>query len=351
MAIDFKTFVEIVPHVINVRKPVLLRGRHGVGKSEVVYQTAETLGVPVVERRASQMTEGDLLGLPSTDGNVTSWNPPDWYRTACDEPVLLFLDEIDRATTEVRQGIFELTDSRKLNGHRLHPDTHIFAAVNGGEHGEQYQVGEMDPAELDRWTVFDVEPSVEDWLKWAVDKVDAIVWNFINHNHNHLEHSDDFEPNKVYPSRRSWERVNECLVGAGLLGEASPALFNLACGFVGFEAAVAFNDFVANYDRQVTVEEVVDEGKIEKVENFDINQHSAFIEKMEAQGLFKDDLDETQVRNLANYFVLLPSEVALKLWSAVGTASQDTLTALHQSDTDAGITCGAHLAKILTGDQ
>jgi len=108
---------------------------------------------------------------------------------------------------------------------------------------------------------------------------------------------------------------------------------------------------VANYDRQVTVEEVVDEGKIEKVEDFDINQHSAFIEKMEAQELFKDDLDETQVRNLANYFVLLPSEVALKLWSAIGTASQDTLTALHQSDTDAGITCGAHLAKILTGDQ
>jgi len=351
MAIDFKTFVEIVPHVTTVRKPVLHRGRHGVGKSEVVYQTAETLGVPVVERRASQMTEGDLLGLPSTDGDVTSWNPPDWFKTACDQPVLLFLDEIDRATTEVRQGIFELTDSRKLNGYRLHADTHIFAAVNGGEHGEQYQVGEMDPAELDRWTVFDVEPTVEDWLNWAKEKVDGLVWDFINHNHNHLEHSDDFEPNKVYPSRRSWERLNQCLASADLLGAASPTLFNLSCAFVGFEAAVAFNDFVANYDRQVTVEEVLNDGKLEKVENFDINEHSAFIEKMDSQEVFKEDLDATQVRNLANYFVMLPSEVALKLWSAIGTASQDTLTALHQSDTDSGITCGAHLAKILTGDQ
>ena len=350
MAITFKTFIHIVPHVAAIRKPVLLRGRHGVGKSQVVYQFAENCDMPVVERRASQMTEGDLLGLPSTDGNVTSWNPPDWFRTACDEPVVLFLDEIDRATTEVRQGIFELTDSRKLNGHHLHDGTLIFAAVNGGEHGEQYQVGEMDPAELDRWTVFDVEPSVEDWLNWAKDKVDGLVWDFINHNHNHLEHSDDFEPNKVYPSRRSWERLNDCLVNAKVL-ESSPTLFNLSCGFVGFEAAVAFNDFVANYDRQVTVEEVVDEGKIEKVENFDINQHSACIEKMEAQELFKEDLTDSQVRNLANYFVLLPSEVALKLWSAIGTASQDTLTALHQSDTDSGITCGAHLAKILTGDQ
>ena len=52
MAVDFKTFVAIAPHVTAVRKPVLLRGRHGVGKSCVVYQTAETLGLPVVERRA-----------------------------------------------------------------------------------------------------------------------------------------------------------------------------------------------------------------------------------------------------------------------------------------------------------
>ena len=68
---------------------------------------------------------------------------------------------------EVRQGIFELTDSRKINGHYLHPDTVIIGAVNGGEHGSQYQVGEFDPAELDRWTVFDLSPTVEDFLHWA----------------------------------------------------------------------------------------------------------------------------------------------------------------------------------------
>ena len=164
MAIDFKTFNQVAPHVAAVRKPVLLRGRHGVGKSEVVYQLAQALDKPVVERRASQMTEGDLVGLPKTDGDVTSFCPPDWFQAACDNAVVLFFDEVDRAVTEVRQGLFELTDSRKLNGWFLHPETLIVAAVNGGEHGAQYQVGEMDPAELDRWTVFDVEPSTEDWL-------------------------------------------------------------------------------------------------------------------------------------------------------------------------------------------
>ena len=151
MAIPFSSFIKCATYVLDIKKPVLIRGRHGIGKSETVYQISEKMGLPVVERRASQMTEGDLMGLPSIDGESTKWNAPDWFKTACDQAVILFLDEVDRATMEVRQGIFELTDSRKLNGWHLHPETLIMAAVNGGEHGANYSVGEMDPAELDRW--------------------------------------------------------------------------------------------------------------------------------------------------------------------------------------------------------
>ena len=96
MAVDFKTFVSLAPAVAAAKLPVLLRGRHGIGKSQVVYQMAAEMGLPVIERRASQMTEGDLVGLPSIDGNRTSFNPPDWFKEACEEPSVLFLDEVDR---------------------------------------------------------------------------------------------------------------------------------------------------------------------------------------------------------------------------------------------------------------
>ena len=282
---------------------------------------------------------GDLVGLPKTDGNVTSFCPPDWFKTACDEPVVLFLDEVDRATIEVRQGIFELTDSRKLNGHRLHEGTLIFAAINGGEHGEQYQVGEMDPAELDRWTVFDVEPTVEDWLTWAKEGVDSVIWDFINQNRNHLEHTTDFEPNKVYPSRRSWDRLNECLAAVDSSGTniisrgCGNTLFNLASAFVGFEAAVSLNDFIQNYERQVSVDDILVEGKLDKVEEWGINDHSAMVEKMEANETFKEALPDEKIQNLANYFMLLPSEVAMKLWTVMGQADNDLTNTvrLHQS--------------------
>lgn len=354
MAVDFKTFGSCVPHVTKVRKPVLLRGRHGIGKSCVVYQFANNAGLPVVERRASQMTEGDLVGLPSVDGNRTTFNPPDWYKEACEAPVVLFLDEVDRATPEVRQGIFELTDSRKMSGVHLHPDTLIFAAVNGGEHGAQYQVGEMDPAELDRWVVFDVEPTVEDWLNWAKEdnNIAGMVWDFINTNRNHLEHVGDYEPNKVYPSRRSWHRLNDCLVGAELFEEGADLalLFNLSTSFVGFEASVAFRDFVENYERQVTPQEIIDEGKVEKTKDFGINEHSALIEKMEAIDLFKDELTDEQVTNLARYFLTLPSEVAMKCWTVMGKGHIRNVTNLHQSVVD-GESVSAYIVELLTGEQ
>ena len=84
MSIDFKTFLSIVNHITDARYPVLIRGRHGIGKSTVVYQYAAENNLPVVERRASQMTEGDLLGLPDLDETtisgqkITKFCAPDW---------------------------------------------------------------------------------------------------------------------------------------------------------------------------------------------------------------------------------------------------------------------------------
>lgn len=353
MAVDFKTFGKMVKYVTAVRKPVLLRGRHGIGKSTVVYQYAKHIGMPVVERRASQMTEGDLVGLPSINGDSTSFNPPDWFKTACSSPVVLFLDEVDRATLEVRQGIFELTDSRKLNGHMLHDDTIVFAAVNGGEHGSQYQVGEMDPAELDRWTVFDIEPSVDDWLNWAKDAdVSEEVWNFINQNHEHLEHKDDFEPNKVYPSRRSWERLDECLTQGDLYGDHN-ALYHLSTAFVGFEAAVAFRDFVVNFDKQVTVEDILIKGDFSKVRNFDINDYSALVGKFEADEVFKTELSEECIHNVATFMMEgMPSEVVMKMWSLLGQTGGDQQTNLlkiHQVSVN-GRTFSDFLVEMLGGE-
>jgi hypothetical protein len=349
-AIDFKTFLSVAPHVLDARFPIILRGRHGIGKSEIVYQIEKELSFTggVVERRASQMTEGDLIGLPSISGGTTKWNPPDWFNQACQSGVLLFLDEIDRATPEVRQGIFELTDSRKINGHQLHQNTVIVAAVNGGENSSDYQVGEMDPAELDRYTVFDVEPTVEDWLHWADSKVEGVIWDFINESRNHLEHENgNYEPGKIYPSRRSWARLSQTL--SGIREEFDGAmLFSIAQGFVGFEAAISFRDFYLNHDRMVSIEDIINDGNVELTKDFDINKHGALIEKMEASKIFDTSvLTEPQLNNLATYFITVPGEMAMKLFSIIGRcANRDNIINFHGTEID-GKRIGDHIVSLV----
>ena len=229
--------------------------------------------------------------------------------------------------------------------------TLVFAAVNGGEHGEQYQVGEMDPAELDRWTVFDIEPTAEDWLEWAKDSgISQEIWDFINQNPLHLEHEGDYEPNKVYPSRRSWERLDSCLTQADVRQEASPVLYNLTSAFVGFEAAVAFNDFVLNYDRQVTTDDILIHGNFAKVADFGINDHTAMIDKFEAEETFHNELDQELVNNLARYFVMLPSEVAMKLWTVMGKGDVNNTVKLHKSEVD-GESVSKHFVRLINGSE
>jgi hypothetical protein len=173
----------------------------------------------------------------------------------------------------------------------------------------------------------------------------------VNQNRSHLEHNEDYEPNKVYPSRRSWKRLNDCLASAGMLGveDHNPAIFHLATGFVGFEAAVSFNDFVKNYERQVTVEMILDDGKVDKTSDFNINEHCALIEKMESTEVFHKKMTEEQCKNLANYFVSLPSEAVMKLWQALGKGDTENVTSFHKTQADNGETVSGKLVAILTG--
>ena len=129
-------------------------------------------------------------------------------------------------------------------------------------------------------------------------------------------------------------------------------LFNLATAFVGFEGAVALRDFVEKYEWQVTIEDLIDNGEIAKTEKWGINDHAAMIEKFEASKTFAVLLTEDQIANVAEYFVTLPSEVAMKLWTVIGDSDNiENTIALHKTETASGRRVSEHLVEILGGNQ
>ena len=140
---------------------------------------------------------------------------------------------------------------------KLHPQTRVFAAVNASA---AYTVNEMDPALLDRFWTIDLTPTVEDWVVWARNdgKVHDFVVDFIAGNDKWLDTPKDAEPGKVNPSRRSWERLSNALVSAGIADVPNDPLFYPMClGYVGPEATIAYHSFAKTIENQVSGEEKI----------------------------------------------------------------------------------------------
>ena len=377
LGISFAQFSKIAPYIIRSRKPIMGHGKHGIGKSELVYQLADKLAdilgddftakygkdyvFPVVERRASQMADtGDVIGVPepreSEHGRITTFAPMGWFAQACSQPCILFFDEVDRANNDVRQSLMELTDSRKIAGHTLHPDTIVISMVNGGAHDESnsYQVSELDPAEHDRWWHVNLEPSVDDWTTWAAGKISPIIVDFIKSNSKHLEHSGEMDPHKVYPSRRSWAHFDKCLAltGYDLMtangeGKIPMDLYFVGEGFIGQEASIAFRDYVEKIDAQVTVDDILNGRRAEIVSNFGINDANLMVDKLADSEEFKGSLTDDNLKHVAAFVSGISPELAMKAWEGLTRANGDAVAKMWGITLSSGKTFGSYIADIV----
>ena len=115
---------------------------------------------------------------------------------------------------------------------------------------------------------------------------------------------------------------------------------------------MAFNDYVKNYCKVVTPEDILDKGKIKLTKKFKINDHNSLIEKFKAKKCFDSKLEPSQLQNLAEYFTTLPSEIAMTLWQAMGSGEEAThnVAKLHGLQTKQG-SVQDFIVKILTAGQ
>lgn len=361
-----KTFKRVAP-LMPPDTSILLRANHGVGKSQVVRQVSALIrailakkGVikdagteyPVIDRRLSQMTEGDMVGLPSTDGEVTRFNPPDWYKKACNQPCALFLDELNRATPEVMQAAFQIVLDRELNGWKLHPESRVYSAINASA---AYTVNEMDPALLDRFWAIDISPTQEEFVEWArnTDPVqggnlhtfipDFITTTPAKTGESWLYPPKNYEPGTVTVSPRSWEKLNNSLVYAGLIEQPENELFYHMCvGFIGIEGAIAFRDFCKNVDSRITGEDVVEryhEKKVKaKCSKFQQGRQNDLVAKVSDYVTKNvDKLNDQQGKNVREFMQDIPEELKISLWSQLtkqGIDKIDLAKSIHKHCAD-----------------
>lgn len=220
---------------------IMLSGKHGIGKSKIITDFFTAKGQKVVTLFLGQMSDpGDLIGLPNKDGETgkTIFMPPYWFPTD-NQPVVLFLDELNRARPEILQTIMDLALNRKLAGRELPAGSRIVSAVNDGE---EYQLTDLDPALVSRFNIYNFRPTIGEWLLWASQAgIDKHVTEFIENNNRMLdgdgaatESSSSLEKT---PDRRGWERVSDILRNTPTITGTTK---KVVAGIVGAKAAAEF---------------------------------------------------------------------------------------------------------------
>jgi len=330
--VDTRKLYHILDHTPATHN-IMLVGRHGIGKSEILTDYFVERGMRVVSLFLGQMADpGDLIGLPFlSSGNTSSFTfaPPYWWPLD-NEPIVLFLDELNRARPEILQTVMDLALNRRLAGRQLPAGSRIISAVN---EGDEYQLTLLDPALVSRFNIYQFCPTAQEWLLWAQkSQLDQRIIDFIASQPTLLDGTPSLHESadtglEKYPDRRAWQRASDVLQETAPDGktrarqELSDDDLDLLAGIVGAEAASRFYAFVQGR-QMLTGSQVLNDCDAceEKLRSYRLHQlaivNESIFRQFEIEGIAgtpeeTDELSKEQIQryaqNFEKYYSLLES--------------------------------------------
>lgn len=240
--------------------PVMLWGPPGVGKSQMVAETAIKHSVPMIDIRLSQMEPTDLRGIPFRMDDRVEWAIPSLLPDAQrhGERGILFLDEITSAAPTVSAAAYQLILDRRLGEYTVPEGWAIFAAGNRqGDRGVTYAM----PAPLaNRFSHYEVEAHLDDWVAWAyANNIDERVIAFLRFRPELLFDFDPAHNPVAFPSPRSWEFAHRALQK---FHDHPHLLLDGMQASIGPAAGIELKAFVDNLDNLPDIDAIL-EGKAE----------------------------------------------------------------------------------------
>jgi hypothetical protein len=191
-----------VPVAINVESPA------GIGKTSVITQLADELGMDFVKINLSQIEEiGDLVGFPvkefeirkednsikwvpetmlpmyiqakySPTGNKRmSYAPPAWIQGK-EKPIMLLLDDYSRGDQRFMQATMEIIDRQEYISWKMPKGSMVILSSNP-DNGE-YFVTTLDNAQKTRFITINMQFDIDCWARYAEqNQIDSRCINFL----------------------------------------------------------------------------------------------------------------------------------------------------------------------------
>lgn len=247
----------------------LICGKHGIGKSQIIKSIADDLHGYCITIEGGVLKEGEITGIPYQtkddngkiifrflpyyaveriqnqekllfekygknrnqgsvlmgDENTYSMNnispkeKIDLLSSGKVEPVIIFIDEINRTENAVYKELMNILLTRTVNGYVFPWWVFFVGAMNPSTLGSMYATNEMDPAQLDRFVKLNVCENSNDWLSFArKTSIDPSIVEFIEEHPRCLSKASKFDDEEISePSPRGWDMCDTILKSIPML--------------------------------------------------------------------------------------------------------------------------------------
>ncbi len=230
------------PQQAHLLPPMMVWGAPGLGKSSILRQAAEDLGIGFIDVRLAQREPVDIRGLPVPGEDSVKWLvSSDWPRDPASRGIILF-DEITAADRSLQVAAYEFILDRRLGElYRVPDGWYICAAGNRTE--DRAVAATMSSALANRFMHVELGEDMESWISWArMHDIRPEVMGFIRFRPEMLFRQKDENLERGWPTPRSWERISRML--DIMKGENENLIRKMVYGLVGNHVGVEFMEFM-----------------------------------------------------------------------------------------------------------
>ena len=234
------TLAKTIKTMYPTRRTLCVEGAPGGGKTSIIRQAADALGVPYIEVATANKLVEDF-GIPREANSKLVYTVPDWFPVKGEHPDegILCFDDSNQCDQNLQKVIANIVQARTLHGHQM---ADVMVVRTGNRKSDRTGSNRVLPHLRNRETFFTLETHKDDCLSWALENNihEAVIayWNF------RPGCIHDYNPDaEAFPSPRSWvEGV------ANIIGHCPPeAELEVFSGAIGEGAAAEFVGFMRIY--------------------------------------------------------------------------------------------------------
>ncbi len=208
------------------QRPVFLMGPPGIGKTAIMQQIAEELGVGLVSYSMTHHTRQSALGLPfiveKDFGGITChvaeytmseivasvYNKIE--KTGLKEGIL-FLDEINCVSETLAPAMLQFLQYKTFGTHQIPKGWIVVTAGNPPEYNKS--VRDFDIVTWDRLKRMDVEPDFEVWKDYAIEReVHPAIRAYLELHPEDFYRIETTIDGKQFVTARGWEDLSKMIV-------------------------------------------------------------------------------------------------------------------------------------------